>query len=167
MTPLPAAKPSALMTKGGSFDSSQACAFLDSLNTWCSAVGMLWRCRKSLAKDLDPSSWAALPLGPRQRNPFSVKRSTIPSTSGPSGPMTVKLIPSSWANSQSRSVSSAAIAMFSTPFSCAVPAFPGATNTVFIRSDCASFQARACSLPPLPTTSTFAIVFNAESDACP
>ena len=45
--------------------------------------------------------------------------------------------------------------MFSTPVSYAVPAFPGATNTVFIRSDWASFQASACSLPPPPTTNTF------------
>lgn len=40
----------------------------------------------------------------------------------------------------------------------AVPAFPGATNTCLTWSDCASFQASVCSLPPLPTTSTRAVI---------
>jgi len=39
--------------------------------------------------------------------------------------------------------------------SCAVPALPGATITSRTRGDCASFQAKACSRPPLPITSTF------------
>ncbi len=49
--------------------------------------------------------------------------------------------------------SSAAIGTFSA--SRAVPAFPGATNTRSTRSLWAIFHVRACSLPPLPTISTF------------
>lgn len=37
----------------------------------------------------------------------------------------------------------------------AVPAFPGATNRRPQSGDWASFQARACSLPPEPRSSTF------------
>jgi len=53
------------------------------------------------------------------------------------------------AKSASFSSSLTEIAMFSTLFSKAVPGLPGATNTLLILSDCAVFQARACSLPPL------------------
>src|SRR2546421_628705 len=37
----------------------------------------------------------------------------------------------------------------------AVPALPGAQKTCSARGDCASFQTRACSRPPLPMTSIF------------
>jgi hypothetical protein len=36
-----------------------------------------------------------------------------------------------------------------------VPAFPGAQKTAATRGDCLSFQQRACSRPPLPTTKPF------------
>src|SRR5690606_30827090 len=39
--------------------------------------------------------------------------------------------------------------------STAVPALPGATKTFSTRLSCATFQARACSRPPLPMISTF------------
>src|SRR5512144_750069 len=39
----------------------------------------------------------------------------------------------------------------------AVPAFPGATNTLATRGDCASFHASACSRPPPPITRTFTL----------
>jgi hypothetical protein len=41
------------------------------------------------------------------------------------------------------------------PGSSCVPALPGATYSVPHEGDCVSFQAKACSRPPLPTTSTF------------
>jgi hypothetical protein len=36
--------------------------------------------------------------------------------------------------------------------SCDVPPFPGQTNICFTRGDCDNFHARACSLPPLPSS---------------
>src|SRR5215207_9041313 len=53
----------------------------------------------------------------------------------------------------SAAVSSAAMFTFSA--STAVPALPGATKTRPARGLCLSFQASACSRPPLPTTRTF------------
>ena len=46
-------------------------------------------------------------------------------------------------------------AILMTPGSRAVPALPGATKTCDTRCDCAIFQARACSRPPPPMTSSF------------
>src|SRR5947209_16374650 len=40
----------------------------------------------------------------------------------------------------------------------AVPAFPGAQNTLPTRGERASFHTRACSRPPLPITSTFCVM---------
>lgn len=44
----------------------------------------------------------------------------------------------------------------------AVPAFPGATRTCWMRGDWASFQASACSRPPPPTTNTFTTIVPEE-----
>jgi hypothetical protein len=51
-------------------------------------------------------------------------------------------------------LSETSTATFSTPGSAAVPGLPGAQYSAPQRSDCASFQASACSRPPPPTTST-------------
>src|SRR6186997_1959716 len=47
------------------------------------------------------------------------------------------------------------ISRFSSPFSVAVPPFPGATNTLCTLALCASFHAIACSRPPEPMTRIF------------
>src|SRR5258706_6617881 len=47
------------------------------------------------------------------------------------------------------------ICRFSSPFSVAVPPFPGATNTFCTFGLCAIFQAIACSRPPEPMTRIF------------
>ncbi len=77
----------------------------------------------------------------------------MPAASGASGPMTVRPTRFSFAKAISRGKSSCGMGTFVA--SAAVPALPGATNTSSTRLDCASFQARACSRPPPPTTRTF------------
>src|SRR3546814_19221766 len=52
-------------------------------------------------------------------------------------------------------MSPAATSTFRHLVSVAVPALPGATSTVAMRGDCASFHASACSRPPPPMTRTF------------
>ncbi|MNJ80293.1 hypothetical protein D3C77_786200 [compost metagenome] len=59
------------------------------------------------------------------------------------------------AKSASASISSTSMATFSHLASVAVPALPGAMNTFSTRLSCATFQASACSRPPLPMISTF------------
>src|SRR5690554_4011916 len=116
---------------------------------------MAWRARKSLVKDLEPSSWAAPALGPKIERPASRKRSTTPATSGASGPTMVRSTPSSRAKASRPSRSSTPISTLASPGSRAVPALPGATKTCATRGDWATFQARACSRPPPPMISTF------------
>ena len=41
----------------------------------------------------------------------------------------------------------------------AVPALPGATKILLTREDCDSFQAKACSLPPLPMSKICSPIF--------
>jgi len=154
-TPLPAASPSALMTMGAPFSRMYSSAGPTSANTRYSAVGMRCRARKSLAKALLPSSCAAFALGPKQRRPSARKASTMPPTSGASGPTTVSATFSRRAKAISAAKSMGWMGTFSTPGSCAVPALPGATNTLSTRGDCASFHASACSRPPLPMTRIF------------
>src|SRR3569623_2546618 len=116
---------------------------------------MLWRARKSLAKDFEPASCAAILRGPKQRRPAARKRSTTPATSGPSGPTTVRSTCAARASCSRPSRSVTGTAAVRTPGSRAVPALPGATITSETRVDCLIFQARACSRPPLPITRTF------------
>ena len=102
---------------------------------WYSAVGMLWRVKKSLAKDFEPSNWAAVCVGPKIFKPFARKASTIPATSGASGPTMAKPIWFSWANCTKAVKSVPEMATFSMPSSNAVPALPGATKTLSAKGD--------------------------------
>ena len=77
----------------------------------------------------------------------------MPSASGASGPTTVRWMCSRLQKSISPRVPETGA--FSTPVSVAVPPLPGATNTFCTRGLSASFQASACSRPPLPTTRSF------------
>src|SRR5690606_5442655 len=79
----------------------------------------------------------------------------MPATSGASGPTMVRATSLSRAKCASAVLSSTSMAMFSTFASRAVPALPGATNTFSTSADWATFQASACSRPPLPMISTF------------
>src|SRR3569623_2015705 len=116
---------------------------------------MRWRARKFFAKALEPSSCAAFWVGPKQRRPAARKESTTPFTSGISGPTIVRSTSCAFAKAVNFSTASTAMATFSTLGSRAVPALPGATYTLSTRGDCAVFQARACSRPPLPMINTF------------
>src|SRR5436190_7635456 len=107
----------------------------------------------ALANAFELSSSAAALVGPKMRRPCARKMSTAPAASAASGPTTVRSIFSSTANraSSPRSVMATFLRCGSSP----VPALPGATKTASTRSPCASFQASACSRPPLPMTSAF------------
>ena len=108
---------------------------------------------KALAKSFELSSCAALRVGPKIFMPRSRKISTIPAASGASGPTTVSVICSCCA--KSASATGSVRATFFMRASSAVPPLPGATSTICMRLDCASFHASACSRPPEPTTRIF------------
>src|SRR6185436_1262903 len=114
---------------------------------------MPWRAMNALAKSFDASSCAAARRGPKMRSPASANVSTTPAASGASGPTTVRWMPSFFAKASSSGMP--VMATFSSPFSAAVPPFPGATNTFCTRGLCASFHAIACSRPPPPMTRSF------------
>src|SRR5471032_1887908 len=118
---------------------------------------MPWRCMKALAKSFDDSSCAASLVGPNTFRPRARNRLTMPPASGVSGPTTVSAI-FSWTTKLASSCRSV-MARFCRRESRAVPPLPGATYTIWIRSDCASFHARACSRPPEPTTKIFIMPF--------
>ena len=155
ITPLPAAKPSALTTIGAPFSRKYANAGSTLVKFWYSAVGILWRARKSLVNAFEPSNWAAAWVGPKIFNPAARNASTTPITSGASGPTMVNPICLSWANFTKAGISVAEIFTFSTFCSNAVPALPGATKTLSANGDCAAFQAKACSRPPFPMMRMF------------
>ena len=123
ITPLPAANPSALTTHGWSRPTYRL-ASSRSEKTSQAAVGMPFSSINSLAKALLPSSLAASRLGPNTLRPLLWNRSPIPSTSGCSGPTTVRSMASRAAKSASFSISPAAM---STGSACwRMPALPGA-----------------------------------------
>ena len=95
-TPFPAAKPSALTTSGSRCALTYCSSKLPAVKVAKLAVGMRWRRRKSLVNAFDPSRRAALRDGPKQRRFAAAKRSTMPATSGPSGPTMVRSISSRW-----------------------------------------------------------------------
>src|ERR1022692_4171612 len=145
-TPLPAARPSAFRTTGKPKRPNAIRAWDASSTVTYSAVGMRLCRRKSFAKILLPSRRAASALGPTIRKPWERKASTTPATSGTSGPTTVRSAPTRRAASRGSPGTQVATR--------AMPGFPGHANTS-TPGDCASFQHKACSLPPLPITSIF------------
>ena len=113
--------------------------------------------RAELANALLPSRKAAALLGPKIHRSCSLKKSTIPSTNGCSGPTTVRAICSFVAKSTSLANWLGAISILVNFGVRLVPALPGAQKTSATAGLCANFQARACSRPPLPITNTFAL----------
>src|SRR5690606_2199651 len=114
---------------------------------------MPWRFMKALAKSLELSSCAASLVGPKIFRPRERNRLTMPAASGASGPTRVRATPS--ATTKSASAAGSRISRLTRRSSRAVPPLPGATKTVWTRSDWTSFQDRACSRPPEPTTRIF------------
>src|SRR4029079_767123 len=109
--------------------------------------------QRSLVKPLEPSSCAACLLGPNALMPALARSSTIPATSGVSGPTTTKStllvlqksITAGW-SVISTATHSASLAM---------PAFPGAHQSLVSSGEAAVFHARACSRPPEPSRRMF------------
>src|SRR5437016_5630006 len=116
---------------------------------------MLCRRRKSFANALEPSSRAGARRGPKHLRAPAANSSTMPATSGASGPMIVNSTRSERASATNAAMSSAATSTLRTFGSAAVPAFPGATSTCATLGDAAHFHASACSRPPQPTIKTF------------
>src|SRR5258708_5846643 len=113
------------------------------------------RAMNAFAKSLELSSCAAACAGPKIFCPAARKASTMPAASGPSGPTTVSATCSRRANSTRSGM--AVSATLVSDASRAVPALPGATNTLPTRGLWAIFHASACSLPPEPTTRMFKV----------
>ena len=89
---------------------------------------MLWRFKKSLVKDLEPSNWAAAALGPKILSLASLKASTMPATNGASGPTMVRSMAAFCAKFTKPGMSITSISTFSIFGSCLVPGLPGATR---------------------------------------
>ena len=124
MTPLPAARPSAFTTKGGSVSPILASACPMSVKTAYSPVGIPYFFIRFFEKVLLPSSSAAAFEGPKTRRPSFSKKSVIPSQRGCSGPTTVRSTDSFFTNSASELKSPTLIATHSAWR--LIPAFPGA-----------------------------------------
>ena len=81
------------------------------------------------------------------------KKLPIPATNGTSGPGTTRLTPCSLAKARRPGKSSSEMLLiFVTLPTNAVPPLPGTAYIASTRGDCPSFHAKACSLPPLPTS---------------
>src|SRR5208282_216519 len=113
---------------------------------------MLYLAQRSLAKPLEPSSAAALAVGPKAAIPADSSLSTSPPTSGVSGPITTKSIFSFLHSLRMPSLSVAAISTQAA--SSAMPGLPGAQNSASHKGEEEIAQHSACSRPPEPTTST-------------
>src|SRR5437764_8712589 len=139
-TPLPAARPSALITHGGRATGNVA------------AVATPAASSTSLAKLLEPSIRAAGAPGPKTAIPACRSSSATPATRGASGPMTARSTDSVTA-SPSRPSRSSARTGWQSP-SRAIPGLPGAAWSSASVGLCASRHASACSRAPEPTRST-------------
>ena len=151
ITPLPAARPSALSTgrSSGPRISSHLCAAWAVSKSSPPACGTPADCMTCLANHLEDSIRAASRAGPKARMPRSVRASTSPAARGASGPTTTRSMRRCSAASQMPSMSESWRLRFSP--SSAVPALPGAARMASQDGDWASFQASACSRPPPPT----------------
>lgn len=123
-TPLPAARPSALITMGAPFSSTKALASARLSHTLKKAVDTPYFSISSLEKILEPSISAALALGPKMVRPRALNTSTIPATSGASGPTTVRSM--ACFSAQSARPSRSAISRSTHSARSFMPGFPGA-----------------------------------------
>ena len=148
MTPLPAARPSALMTMGPPTLRTYSAQAASSVNDSYLAVGTPARSITSLANFFEPSICAALPLGPKTGMPSARTASATPATSGASGPITTRPMPFSRAKRATAAGSSWSTSAFWASWY--MPPLPGATNSLPARGDWASLTNMACSRPPEP-----------------
>ena len=119
------------------------------------------RFMRSLENPFELSSCAAFSLGPNTSNPRARSASESPTANGASGPITTK---SGETCSTSSCILCKSVGSTSKhgPTS-SIPGLPGAQKTSSTSSDCAIFQAKACSRPPDPTTSIFMAPAHARS----
>ena len=156
ITPLPKARPSALITVGNSFFSLiYSIASFALSKTLYSAVGISYFCISSFEKTFEPSIIAAFARGPKVLNPASLSASTIPATSGSSGATTTKSTLNFLAKSTTPSISVAETSKHFASYE--MPPLPGVQKISSTLLDSLIFLIRACSLPPPPTTRTFII----------
>src|SRR5215213_9069147 len=114
---------------------------------------MLCALHKSLVKPLEPSSRAAALFGPNVLKPAASRSSTMPATSGASGPTTTKSTLFALQNATTAAWSAMSTATHSA--SRAIPALPGAHQSLVVSGEAAIFQASACSRPPEPSRRMF------------
>ena len=154
MTPLPRARPSALMTAGyfpWSLMYSRAAA--GSAKTSYPAVGMRYFFIRFLENTLLASIWAAAALGPKQGIPAASIKSTMPAARGSSGATNTKSTCFSLARANMPSLSMAFTGKHSA--SRLMPPLPGAQYRASTRGLSFSLRTIACSRPPLPITNIF------------
>src|SRR5690242_1949845 len=109
--------------------------------------------QRSLVKPLEPSSCAAAALGPNTRIPAFRRASPTPATSGASGPMTTRSMPSFRARSTTASERTGSTATHWAHR--AIPGLPGAATSLSQLGDCLRRQASASSRPPDPKSRIF------------
>ena len=122
-TPLPAARPSALITRGALFILTWSSAWRYEVNTLYSAVGIRYFFMKSFEKTLLDSSCAAAFVGPTILLPSFSNISTMPFERGSSGPTIVRSIHSYLTKSRRASKLSGPTSIHSARSE--IPAFPG------------------------------------------
>src|SRR6266571_116328 len=154
-TPLPAASPSALSTIGNPlfFFLRRERASAAEHATSKRAVGILCFFMNSLAKTLLDSISAAARVAPKTARSRFWNSSTMPRVSGSSGPTRVRSMRIFSAKSASSTMDEGSIGTRSAIF--AMPTLPGAQYNSLTAGLPRSFQQRACSRAPLPTTRTF------------
>ena len=123
ITPLPRARPSALMTVGMGAVSRYASALSQSSKTSYAAVGMLYFFMRFFEKILEPSMMAALASGPKHGMPMASSSSTQPRTSGSSIATTAKSMAFSLPNFTMAGMSVAPMPVHTA--SSAMPPLPG------------------------------------------
>ena len=117
------------------------------------AVGILYFSQIFFVNILDPSSCDEILSGPNISIPLLLKKSTIPSTSGFSGPTIIKSILFLIENSLIWLKLDKLISIFLAISE--VPALPGKQYILLTLGDFLMDRHRACSLPPLPIIPTF------------
>ena len=158
-TPLPAARPSAFRTYGEDIFSRNLNPFsrVSLLNVSDFPHGILFLNINSFEKSLLPSSFAPLLPGPKIliffKSLSSLKKSTIPLTSGSSGPTITRSI----LFFRTQSLTSLKLLIFKGILipSILVPPLPGAIYRLSDNLLLDIFHASACSLPPDPSIIIF------------
>ena len=172
ITPLPAARPSALSTTPApSAASASTKASAPAVSPPANAIARAIRTPADSATSwqnaFDVSSAAAARVGPNTGIPAASSASATPTESGASGPTTTSSTDAARATPTTASGSSGSTGTQRTRGSAAIAALPGATTTSLPPGSCASFHARACSRPPPPSTRTRVGWWRLTGASCP